>query len=73
MRKYGGSGSSAGASGSSTRQASTQRMKLSVMGGTTGPMSRPITALAAHSKGGSVISRAVRQEREGVANIKRRL
>ena len=65
--------SRAGARGSSTIAASTQRMKLRVRGGTSGPISRPITALAAHSSGGRVIRAAVRQESEGVADMWPRL
>ncbi len=47
-------------SGSNSSVASAQRRKFSVSGGTLPTARRPTTALPAHSRGGSVISKAVR-------------
>jgi hypothetical protein len=50
------------AKGNKMNKATAQRKKLSVMGGTKWLTSRPTTTLPAHSKGGTVSSKAVRGE-----------
>jgi hypothetical protein len=48
------------AKGSKMNKATAQRKKLSVTGGTKSLTKRPMTALLAHSKGGTVNNKAVR-------------
>jgi hypothetical protein len=50
------------AKGSKMNKATAQRKKLSVTGGTKSLTKRPMTALPAHSKGGTVNNKAVRGE-----------
>ena len=53
-------------SGSNSTNASSQRRKFSVSGGTRSTTSRPTTALPAHSRGGKVNKAAVAGVRRGV-------
>ena len=57
------------ASGSSSANPATQRSRLKVMGGISPTISRPTTALPAHSRGGRVSSRAVRAVRRWVMGL----